>query len=113
MLKDVPINLNPDMDFLGVKQEWGPKRTWCVGTLVFNYTERSIQLLEKWVENCKKNSGTDELNLELTWSELENKSEYKTGLLDLRYFGMRNLSNTDHNTIILHNSSGNARKKAT
>lgn len=113
VLKDVSVNLNADTDFLGVKQEWGPRRTWCVGTLMFNYTERSIKLLEKWVENCKKNSGTDELNLELTWSELEDRSEYKTGLLDLRYFGMKNLSNKDSNTIIFHNSSGNARKKVT
>lgn len=107
--KSVKINIPEDIDMMGIKQEWGPRRAWCVGTLLFNYTENSINMLKDWVQSCQNGSGTDEAHLELVWNA-KWKTILKTKILDPKFFVINKIHVRDYNTVILHKSSGNARR---
>jgi hypothetical protein len=107
--KDICVNIKDNIDFMGINQRWGPRRTWCVGTMLFNYTENSIQFLKDWVDKCSNGSGTDEANLEYIWIN-KWKDILKTDVLPDNLFVLEKLHFKDHNTVILHKSSGNARK---
>jgi len=102
---DVPV----DVDMMGIRQEWGPRRTWCVGTMLFNYTENSINMLRDWTASCVNGSGTDEANLESIWQN-KWKDIMKTRILPKKFFIINKLHERQRDTVILHKSSGNARK---
>lgn len=60
---------NYPYDF-AARRQTNPWRQWHVGTLFFNYTEASINFLQKWVEYSDANPGTDEGALDLVWKDV-------------------------------------------
>lgn len=106
----IELNIVVDVDMMGIKQEWGPRRNWCVGTMLFNYTENSINMLKQWSEVCASGKGTDEANLELIWQTTW-KDVMKTAYLPKKFFIVNKLHEKAKDTVILHKSSGNAKKK--
>jgi hypothetical protein len=106
----IELDVPNDIDMMAVRQEWGPRRTWCVGTILFNYTQNSIDFLTEWCNVCNSNKGTDEANLEIVWQK-NWKNKLKTQLLPRKFFMVNKLHEKQKDTVILHYSSGNARKK--
>lgn len=112
ILKPIDLIIPKTVDMMGIRQAWGPKRTWCVGTLAFNYSENSLQFIEDWKNKCEAaTGGTDEQYMEEAWQSI-GKDKLNTKELDLKYFHLKVLHGPpNHNTVILHRSSGRARKK--
>lgn len=112
ILKSINLIIPKSIDMMGIHQAWGPKRTWCVGTLAFNYSENSLQFVEEWKNKCETaTGGTDEQYMEETWQTF-GKDKLKTKELDMKYFHLKVLHGPPNpNTIILHRSSGKSRKK--
>lgn len=108
--KTVDLDIPNNIDMMGIKQEWGPRRNWCVGTILFNYTENAIGILEDWINSCRTSGGTDEAHLEKIWVEKWH-NKCNTAILDNKFFIMEKIHFKDYNTVIMHKSSGNARKK--
>lgn len=105
----IELDIPKDIDMMGTKQEWGPRRTWCVGTMVFNYTKNSIEFLNDWSDSCISGKGTDEAHLELVWqNKWKDIITYK--FLPKKFFVVNKLHEKQRDTVILHKSSGNARK---
>lgn len=105
----IDLEIPSDIDMMATKQEWGPRRSWCVGTMVFNYTDNSIKFLKEWSEVCATGKGTDEANLEAIWQS-KWKDIIKTKILPKKFFIVNKLHERQRDTVILHKSSGNARK---
>lgn len=103
----IELQLPFNYDFLGIHQRIGPKRTWHVGTMVFNYTPKMLKLLQAWVDVANDTtSGTDEASFESVWQSNLNSMNLFGKELPLSYFTIENLSYNDcTNPVIRHRLS--------
>lgn len=105
-IRSLPLELSlpMDCDFMGVHQRIGPRRTWHVGTMVFNYSTESISLLERWVESTI--TGSDEASFEDVWCERASKMGVSHRELPPSYFCIPEVSyNMVPDPIIIHRLS--------
>ncbi len=98
------LRLPVEYDFMGVHQRTGPCRNWHVGTMFFNYSDRIVNLLEKWIEVSK--SGTDEANFENVWKKYAKEYQITTKELPLNYYCIPQANyNNLSNPVITHRLS--------
>ena len=106
------LSLPTSLDFMGRHQRTGPKRTWHVGTMFFNYTDKITKLLDHWCERSK--NGTDEASFDVVWKELAETLGLSSVELPAEYFEILTSDNarpTSH-TVICHRLSKCERKLA-
>jgi hypothetical protein len=92
-------------DFMGRHQRTGPKRSWHVGTLYFNYTDKSSKLLEYWKNSTQDTTGSDEASFEVIWSKYNQQLNLKYCELPEEYFQILNLGGILPKTVIAHRLS--------
>lgn len=95
------------MDFMMKLKSRGQGRTFHVGTMFFNYTEKSLNFLRDWVDQCEKGYASDELHLDNLWNIYLQKTDLRWCDLPEEYFVMlRALTEIPHiNTVICHRAS--------
>lgn len=97
-LLELPI----DKDFMGRHQRSGPKRNWHVGTLFFNHTENTSNLIDLWNEYAT--GGSDEHAFEKAWINCDPKPTHEE--LPPNYFHIiRNNNKIPDNAVIAHRLS--------
>lgn len=88
------LSLPTKLDFMGRHQRTGPKRTWHVGTLFFNYNKNTVELTRLWKEAALNASGSDEAEFENIW--LQNHVRLGLTYIELPH---------EYFTIIKHNEA--------
>jgi hypothetical protein len=63
----LPSDIDFSVDFAARKKREGSDRIWHVGTMFFNYTAKSLELVERWYN--ADIDGSDELAFEKVWNE--------------------------------------------
>lgn len=63
----LPIDIDQSVDFAARKKPIGAGRVWHVGTMFFNYTAKSLELIDRWYK--EDIAGSDELALEVVWNQ--------------------------------------------
>lgn len=100
------LKLPVKYDFMGRHQRTGPKRTWHVGTLFFNYTDKAIEFARLWKEASLIASGTDEAMFERIWKIYANSLELSYEELPSNYFIILGVNEAySHNVVICHRLS--------
>lgn len=100
------LKLPVDTDFMGRHQRTGPRRTWHVGTLFFNYNEKVLDFLKAWKDMTEANTGTDEASFEEMWLKYGVDMGLTTDELPPEYFGIHGLEyNKTQSPIIVHRLS--------
>lgn len=77
-------------DFMGRHQRTGPRRTWHVGTLFFNYNEKTLALTRLWKEATLHADGSDEASFENIWLKHHIDLGMKVKELPPEYFNILN-----------------------
>lgn len=104
MRMPVELKLPVDVDFMSVHQRTGPRRTWHVGTMFFNYNQNVVNFLHEWTLESK--SGTDELNYETVWKRHAENFGITSKELPLTYYSIPEAKyNMEASSIIIHRLS--------
>jgi len=116
-LYKIPELFNSEFDYdFAAKRKVGAHtdRFWHVGTLYFDYNERTLDFLEAWCELNDSMEGSDELALNELWKA--NNNSYKDlNYFELppEYFQMLRADQPDpfNGTVIAHRASTGSNKK--
>lgn len=101
---------NLDADFAAKKMKKERARTWHVGTMWFNYNEKTMAFIDKWIEYTE-NSCSDEEGLDRYWNK-ENHESLITMDIPENYFIILTKHNKTppKNSVICHRISTGADK---
>lgn len=80
------LTLPIEYDFMGVHQRTGPRRTWHVGTMFFNYNEKTVAFLKQWVDLTIRS--TDESSFETCWTTHAKEYDITSKELPLTYYSI-------------------------
>lgn len=88
MIQNIPreLLLPLSVDFLGRHQRIGPKRTWHVGTMVFNYSDEVLTFVDKWCESVSGSISSDEAAFETVWLKYHEDMNISSEELPETYF---------------------------
>lgn len=101
--KEPEFLLDAVEDFIGRHQRTGPKRTWHVGTMFFNNTEKTKRLLTRWADAARMAQHSDEAAFEQIWLTFEESLAYKE--LPEEYFVIMPSGQPTAGTVIGHRLS--------
>lgn len=101
-----------DVDFAAKKMREGRKRTWHVGTMWFNYNEKVLEFIDKWIYYTE-NSCSDEEGLDRFWNV--HSESIKTVDIPPEYFFIKRREHKPipKNTVIFHRISNGEDKRRT
>jgi hypothetical protein len=99
------LKLPTEYDFMGRHQRTGPRRTWHVGTMFFNYNDRTIKLTRLWHDAVLANTGTDEASFEAIWVKYAPHLNITSNELPIEYFNIIDGNVPISNSVISHRLS--------